>query len=67
MQGETKFSKTSISSLKRILFATEMGTAENFANTLHEEATQKLHLKANVINVEQVTDVKIFNEKIIFI
>ena len=45
-----------------ILFATEMGTAENFANTLHEEATQKLHLKANVINVEQVTDVKIFNE-----
>ena len=26
-----------------ILFATEMGTAENFATTLHEEATQKLH------------------------
>ena len=50
-----------------ILFATEMGTAENFANTLQEEATQKLHLKANVLNVEQVTDVKIFNENALIV
>ena len=45
-----------------ILFATEMGTAEDFANTLQKEATEKLHLKAKVINVADVKDVKIFNE-----
>ena len=45
-----------------ILFATEMGTAEEFANTLQKEATEKLHLKAKVINVADVKDVKIFNE-----
>ena len=50
-----------------ILFATEMGTAENFATTLHEEATQKLHLKANILNVERVTDVKIFNENALIV
>ena len=50
-----------------ILFATEMGTAEGFATTLQEEATKKLHLKANVINVEQVTDVKIFNENALIV
>ena len=50
-----------------ILFATEMGTAESFATTLHEEATQKLHLKANILNVEKVTDVKIFNESALIV
>ena len=45
-----------------ILFATEMGTAEEFANTLQKEATEKLHLKAKVINVSEIKDVKIFNE-----
>ena len=45
-----------------ILFATEMGTAEEFANALQKEATEKLHLKAKVINVADVKDVKIFNE-----
>ena len=45
-----------------ILFATEMGTAEDFANTLYKEATEKLHLKAQILNVGDVKDVKIFNE-----
>ena len=44
-----------------------MGTAEGFATTLQEESTKKLHLKANVINVEQVTDVKIFNENALIV
>ena len=50
-----------------ILFATEMGTAESFATTLHEEAIQKLHLRANILNVEKVTDVKIFNESALIV
>ena len=50
-----------------ILFATEMGTAETFATNLYEEATQKLHLKANLLNVEKVTDVKIFNESALIV
>ena len=50
-----------------ILFATEMGTAEGFATNLQEEATKKLHLKANVINVEHVQDVKIFNESALIV
>ena len=50
-----------------ILFATEMGTAETFATNLHEEATQKLHLKANILNVEKVTNVKIFNESALIV
>ena len=45
-----------------ILFATEMATAEDFANTLYKEATEKLHLKAQILNVGDVKDVKIFNE-----
>ena len=39
-----------------------MGTAEDFANTLYKEATEKLHLKAQILNVGDVKDVKIFNE-----
>jgi len=45
-----------------ILFATEMGTAEEFANQLHKEATEKLKLKANLLNVSEVNSVQIFNE-----
>ena len=39
-----------------------MGTAEKFANTLYKEATEKLHLKAEIKNVGEIKDVKIFNE-----
>jgi len=45
-----------------ILFATEMGTAEEFANQLHKEATEKLKLKAKILNVSEVNSVQIFNE-----
>ena len=45
-----------------ILFATEMGTAEEFANQLLKEATEKLHLKAKILNVADVKSVQIFNE-----
>lgn len=45
-----------------ILFATEMGTAEEFANNLYKEAIEKLHLKAKILNVSDVNSVKIFNE-----
>ena len=45
-----------------ILFATQMGTAESFAMDLQEEAIKKLNLKVNALNVEQVNDIKIFNE-----
>ena len=45
-----------------ILFATETGTAEEFANQLHKEANEKLRLKADIINVSQVKSVEIFNE-----
>ena len=45
-----------------ILFATEMGTAEGFANDLHKEATERLHLKAKILNVSEVNSVQLFNE-----
>ena len=45
-----------------ILFATEMGQAEEFANQLQKEATEKLHLKCKIINVSEVNSVQIFNE-----
>ena len=45
-----------------ILFATEMGTAEGFANDLHQEANEKLHLKAKILNVSEVNSVQLFNE-----
>ena len=45
-----------------ILYATEMGTAEKFANILHKEATEKLQLKAEIKNVEEIKDVDIFNK-----
>ena len=44
-----------------------MGTAENFANALHEEATQKLHLKANLFSVERINDIKLFNESALIV
>ena len=44
-----------------ILFATEMGTAEGFANDLHKEATEKLHLKAKILNVSEIQSVDVFN------
>ena len=44
-----------------------MGTAENFANALHEEATQKLHLKANLLSVERINDIKLFNESALIV
>ena len=50
-----------------ILYATEMGTAESFATDLYEEATQKLHLKANLFNVEKINDIKIFNESALIV
>ena len=50
-----------------ILFATEMGTAEQFATNLSEEANQKLHLKSKIINVSDVKDVKIFNENALIV
>ena len=39
-----------------------MGTSEEFANQLHKEVTEKLYLKAKVLNVSEVTSVQIFNE-----
>ena len=45
-----------------ILYATEMGQAKQFANLLHKECNEKLLLKANIMNVSEIKDVKIFNE-----
>ena len=45
-----------------ILFATESGTAEEFANSLYKEATEKLFLKAKIFNVSDINSVKTFNE-----
>ena len=45
-----------------ILFATETGTAEEFAKTLYKEATEKLYLKAKIFNVSEINSVQIFNE-----
>ena len=39
-----------------------MGTSEEFANQLHKEVNEKLHLKAKILNVSEVTSVQIFNE-----
>ena len=39
-----------------------MGSAEEFANTLQKEATEKLHLKSKVLEISEVKDVSIFNE-----
>ena len=50
-----------------ILFASETGTAEEFANKLHKEATEKLKLKANLLNVSEVNSVQIFNENSLFV
>ena len=50
-----------------ILFATEMGTSEEFANQLHKEVTEKLFLKAKILNVSEVTSVQIFNENSLII
>ena len=49
-----------------IIFATEMGTAEEFATSLQEES-KKLHLKTQLLNVENVKDVKIFNENALIV
>ena len=45
-----------------ILYASETGTAEGFANTLHKEANERLHLKAKIFNVSEINSVKTFNE-----
>jgi NADPH-ferrihemoprotein reductase len=50
-----------------ILYATEMGTAEKFANILYKEATEKLYLKAQIYNVSKINSVKIFNENSLII
>ena len=39
-----------------------MGTAEEFANRLHKEATERLNLSAKILNVSEVNSVQIFNE-----
>ena len=45
-----------------ILYASETGTAEGFANTLYKEANERLHLKAKIFNVSEINSVKTFNE-----
>ena len=45
-----------------ILYASETGTAESFANTLYKEANERLHLKAKIFNVSEINSVQTFNE-----
>ena len=50
-----------------ILYATEMGHAEEFAKSLYKEATEKLYLKVKIYNVSEINSVKIFNENSLII
>ena len=50
-----------------ILYATEMGHAEEFAKSLYKEATEKLYLKAKIYNVSEINSIKIFNENSLII